>query len=373
MSVIINTTVYTDKGRIREHNEDNFFVNGKTLPSNGMKEVISLQEHSSAACQLLAVCDGMGGEAKGEIASAAAVDALAAFAERLNAYFDSTTALQEQVHVLNRNVLNALAAVEGRGGGTTLTALLLCNGKYRTLNIGDSRIYRLHDGNLHRLTKDDSEVQHMIDMGVLTPDQAANHPRKNVITRYLGIPAEYGEIDASISEPEPLCAGDRFLLCSDGICSVVSSEKLTEQLKRNPAEGSLAEAVALQALEDKTRDNLTAIVVEIISCNETVQKEEHWTTPQAKTPAEKRILPTIILTVAVLIAMLLLVLQFFSSRQATEETSELLSAAPTVISMPSPATPETVSPYKKKPLFPEKTVQPTNVPIIDSEGKQFSL
>lgn len=372
MHIITNTSVYTDKGRIREYNEDNFFVNGKILPPAGLKETIFFQEQSNAACQLLAVCDGMGGEAKGEIASAAAVDALTLFAKCLEECFDSTAALQEQVHELNRSVLNSLATVEGKGGGTTLTALLFCNGKYRTLNIGDSRVYRLHDGSLCQLTKDDSEVQRMVDMGVLTPDQAASHPRKNVITRYLGIPAEYGEIDAAISEPELLRAGDRFLLCSDGVCGVIGPEKLSEQLNKDPTKGSLAEKVALQALEDKTRDNLTAIVVEITSCDETVQKEEHWTVPQAETPGEKRVLLTMILTIVVMLAMLLLVLQLFSHRQITEEICESPSVASTIIPMPSVTIPETVSPYKK-PLFPQKTAKPTNVPIIDSESDQFPL
>lgn len=354
MPVITNIFVYTDKARIREHNEDNFFVNGQTLPPNGLKEVFSLQAQSGAACQLLAVCDGMGGEAKGEIASAAAVDALAAFAERLAECFGSTTALHEQVHELNRSVLNALAAVDGKGGGTTLTALLLCNGEYRTLNIGDSRVYRLHEGNLIQLTRDNSEVQRKIDMGVLTPDQAANHPRKNMVTRYLGIPAEYGEIDATVSEAEPLCVGDRFLLCSDGVCGVVSREKLSEQLKRNPAEGSLAEGVAFQALEDKTRDNLTAVVVEIASCDEKHVQDER-PVPQIKPFSTKRMIPAILLAAAVLIVMLMLAFRGFFHHQQVEVAHESPSVASTEIPVPMVTAPATTSPKENVLFFPGKT------------------
>jgi PPM family protein phosphatase len=142
---------------------------------------------------------------------------------------------------------------------TTLTAILFASGRYCLLNIGDSRTYLLRDGALEQLTRDDSYVQLLVDEGHITQEAAAGHPQRNLVLQALT-----GE---AVMEPAMTVhearAGDRFMLCSDGLSDVVDHGMLAATLGAGDPQESVARLIEL-ALENRTRDNVTAIVADVI-------------------------------------------------------------------------------------------------------------
>src|SRR3954463_720277 len=190
----------SDVGLLREGNEDSGY----------------------ASSHLLAVADGMGGAAAGEEASSVAVAALANLdddepsGDLLEVFGDALGRIEDQ--------LQGLVGAEPRlrGMGTTLTAMLRSGGRMGLVHVGDSRAYLLRGGVLERVTRDHTLVQSLIDSGRLTEPEAATHPQRNVLTRVLD-GAHRTEADLSIRE---IKAGDRVLLCSDGLSGVVSTDTI---------------------------------------------------------------------------------------------------------------------------------------------------
>lgn len=307
---LTKAAVYTDKGLVRLQNQDSYFLNGTVMPVSGQMESVRFMQAYRDECQMFAVCDGMGGEQHGELASATAVEGLQGLYQRLKDVFDSDLALQQEVKQLNRNVVDALSGKEF-GGGTTLVAVLICNGYYRTLHVGDSRAYLLRENHLVQLTKDHSEVQRMVDMGVLTEEQMETHLRKNVITRYLGIPETEGDVQATISSPQPLKTDDRFLLCSDGVCGVVRNPELKELMSAEQSVGALADSIAQQALTNKTRDNLTSMVVQVNAAD----KGTKTSSRSANIPNKGKRIMLLILCVMVLLSGYVVLFKIVTGRE----------------------------------------------------------
>jgi len=209
---------------------------------------------------LWAVADGMGGHAAGDVASRLVVDCLASFSPHEH-ISDSIDCLEDRLIDANRE---CLAMVENdaihQGMGST-AAVLFASGKHCfVLWAGDSRIYRLREGQLERLTEDHSLVQEMYTLGHLTEEEVATHPSANIITRAVGV-AEHLFVDIDYSEV--LC-GDRFLLCSDGL----TRDLRDTDVERLLAEGSPTQACEVLLKEALARgggDNTTVIVVESAS------------------------------------------------------------------------------------------------------------
>lgn len=223
----------TDIGCIREHNEDSLIV----------------------APPLYAVADGMGGHAAGEVASEIAVRTLADLAPTTA----DTEALAQAVVSCNYAVVNA-ARSQGRAGmGTTLTAAILDHERLAIAQVGDSRAYLLHGGIMQQLTRDHSLMADMIEAGELTEDEARLHPQRSVITRALG-----SDID---TEPDlyelNVSAGDRLLLCSDGLSSMVDDDEICKTLQRTRDPQRCASTLVNQAIAAGGHDNVTVIVVDI--------------------------------------------------------------------------------------------------------------
>lgn len=232
----------TDVGAVRELNEDSCTV-------------------VTAPLLMAAVADGMGGHAAGEVASAAAVRAVEDGAAGLAAADGpSLEALGELVHAAHQAVLD-----DGRpGSGTTLTLLCALDataGRWAVANVGDSRVYRRPAGAavLQQLTVDHSAVQLLVDAGELTPEEARVHPRRNVITRALGSPAQLvvdvGEVHAA--------PGDRFLLCSDGLTGELLDEEILALLEDNADPQNAVDALVEAALWRGGRDNVTVVLVQL--------------------------------------------------------------------------------------------------------------
>ncbi len=230
----------TDKGLCRPQNED-YFVN-LTLPKNNF---------------FCAVFDGMGGAAAGEIASRLAGES---FLRVLSEGSDT-----EPSHLLRTAALTANEEIlryrrahpEAEGMGTTVTALLVGDDGVYSLSIGDSRTYRLRSRELQRLTRDDSYVQDLLDRGLITGEEAARHPRRNVITAALGaLPRTLPRVNFFSKQ-----AGDIYLLCTDGLTGMVSEEKIKNVLmQRMPPEETVGYLLAA-ANEGGGRDNITAALL----------------------------------------------------------------------------------------------------------------
>jgi PPM family protein phosphatase len=238
MSLALRYTVQSDVGLLREGNEDSAY----------------------AGPHLLAIADGMGGHAAGEVASAVAIATLAPLdadttgVDMLQALADAIAAANAEL----RQIAEADPTTEGMG--TTLTALLWSGDEVALCHIGDSRAYLLRDGVFHQITHDHTLVQSLVDEGRLTPEAAASHPQRSLVMRALqsSVPAEP---DLAMLKAQ---VGDRFLLCSDGLSDVVSDETvhktLTELTDLNEAVSQLVDL----AIRSGGPDNITCVLADVV-------------------------------------------------------------------------------------------------------------
>ena len=213
-----------------------------------------------AGPRLLAVADGMGGHAAGEVASAVAIASIAPLDEDVPGA-DLLAALQEGARAANAHLRDLVSGDGGlQGMGTTLVALLFSGGRVGLLHVGDSRCYLLRDGDLSQITHDHTLVQALVDEGRISEADASTHPQRSVITRVLDGRDDV-EFDLSVREAR---AGDRYLVCSDGLTGPVASlESLREALLIEDPQASVDRLVQL-ALRGGGPDNVTAIVADVV-------------------------------------------------------------------------------------------------------------
>jgi len=207
---------------------------------------------------LVAVADGMGGHAGGEIASKIAIMALR---ERQNNVAKSDEILLDITTVIDQTISEKSKALpELSGMGTTLTALHLIGESVELLHVGDSRCYAFSGGKLTQLSYDHTVMQELIDQGRLTPSEAINHPQRSLLTQALmgdsGIETVLKEF--------PVKIGDQFLLCSDGLSSVLSDLEISKILKKQSGQ-ELVETLVEEVKAKGAPDNVTIIVVEVIA------------------------------------------------------------------------------------------------------------
>ena len=203
------------------------------------------------------VADGMGGHAAGEVASRILVDTARAVLAPDTVY--SEQILREVVLQANRAMLEAIQQhPEYTGMGTTATLFHREGGQGYWAHVGDSRLYLLHQDCLQQITRDHSLVSDLVDNGSITPAEARVHPRRNVLTRAVGVEADLTVDTGSF----PLQSGDMVLLCSDGLTTVLSDTAIQQILQDDPAEDK-ADALVKNALAAQSHDNITAIVVMI--------------------------------------------------------------------------------------------------------------
>lgn len=203
---------------------------------------------------LWAVADGMGGHENGEWASAQITETL----ERLIVPEDfdaACTAIADAVHQANAAIF-AEAQTRGVRMGSTVVVIYLHDGRFALFWVGDSRGYVLRDGTLHQLTRDHSQVQAMVDKGLITPEEAAGHPMGHVLARAVGVQSGL-ELDVIADDAEP---GDVFLLCSDGLTARLSDDDLAVMLSDRASQETLDRMIAT-TLERGAPDNVTAILV----------------------------------------------------------------------------------------------------------------
>jgi len=231
---------------VRSGNEDSFFA------------------EANAHRGVFMVADGMGGHAAGEVASEMAVQIVARALLQLESVVqpDAVDRTAQSLRDANRAIYDRMLAENDKQGmGTTASVLLMSDGRYLIGQIGDSRIYMLRDGALIQLTKDHSYVQEQVDAGLLTPEQARYHPYSNVITRCVGA-GESVEPDLYAGEVKP---GDVFLVASDGLTGMVDDRRLQQILLARSGPGRIVDSLIAEANGRGGLDNITAIVVQVVS------------------------------------------------------------------------------------------------------------
>src|SRR6267154_335547 len=225
----------TDTGRQRRANEDSLL----------------------ARSPLFVVADGMGGAQAGEVASRIAVES---FQLGLAEALAPERALAERAQEANARIHElSHANAEQAGMGTTLTAVYVGEHDVAIAHGGDSRAYCLRDGELLRLTDDHSLVDELMRQGRLTPEEAIEHPQRSVITRALG-PEGTVEVDTRSFQAR---AGDVYLLCSDGLTTMLAEQQIADLLLANPALRAAGEALIAAANEAGGRDNITVLLMRL--------------------------------------------------------------------------------------------------------------
>lgn len=236
MSLVLRYAARSDRGLVRANNEDSVY----------------------AGARLLALADGMGGHAAGEVASQLVIAALA--------HLDDDEPGGDLLSQLNAAVHEGNSAIAGHveadpdleGMGTTLTAILFAGNRLGLVHVGDSRGYLLRDGELTQITKDDTFVQTLVDEGRITADEAHSHPQRSLIMRAL----TGHEVEPTLTVREAH-AGDRYLLCSDGLSDPVSFDTILEALQI-PDVTESADRLIEMALRGGGPDNVTVVVADVV-------------------------------------------------------------------------------------------------------------
>ena len=247
----------------RPVNQDNYMLGNLYAP----QDHADLRNNAQGKTDhpfFVAVADGMGGEASGEKASFETVRVLAAVSNRLRNDFESNKRIvHDSVLQANDAICNVMRNENIRSMGSTVVTLLLQDDKCSYTNLGDSRLYMLRNGELVQLTKDHTEGQAMVDAHVLTEEQLKTHPSRNRLSRHLGILREDMMIDTPVYPDITLQDNDKFLICSDGVCGVLSKEEMSKILSMSATTVAKAEILVASSIDAGSRDNVTALVVEI--------------------------------------------------------------------------------------------------------------
>jgi serine/threonine protein phosphatase PrpC len=232
----IRVGVRTDIGRSRTRNEDAYLVHDPVF----------------------AVADGMGGHRGGDVASNLALESLQANEEGSTA--QDFRDLVEQIKSANQRVLERGEADRNlRGMGTTLTAILAADGKAHVAHVGDSRAYMLRDGKLQQLTEDHTLVQRMVREGRLTEEEARSHQQRSVVTRALGVDENIPVDELTLDLKE----GDRLLLCTDGLSSMVRNDTIQDILASESDPQKAADRLVEEANQAGGDDNITVVLLEV--------------------------------------------------------------------------------------------------------------
>ena len=245
----IDASVQTDKGCVREINEDSGRMARPSDPAL-----------LAAKGTLLVVADGMGGHSAGEVASQMAAEIVSRLYYETRA--EPGAALKHAVEEANRRIHEAAAADEAKHGmGTTCTALALCGGRAYAAHVGDSRLYMLRGKQLYQLSEDHSAVNEMVKLGIITKEQARTHEDKNVILRALGTTPE---VEVLVLEPFAVREGDQYLLCSDGLYDLVPDDELASVLSGAEDVHAAGERLIALARERGGHDNITVGIIAIM-------------------------------------------------------------------------------------------------------------
>lgn len=239
MTLHLRYAAKSNVGMVRKENEDSGF----------------------AGRRLLAVADGMGGHAAGELASSTAIATLAELDSEDLTFEEVVPALKDAIETSAERIAQFILADPARAGmGTTMTAIAWRSGRIVVIHVGDSRAYLLRDGQLHQLTRDHTYVQSLVDAGRITEEEARRHPKRNLLMRAID-GNDVPESEPSIREAQ---AGDRYLLCTDGLSGVVTDAEIERVLAVVPDPTAAVTDLVELALEAGAPDNVTVVVADVV-------------------------------------------------------------------------------------------------------------
>lgn len=232
----------TDTGKVRQQNQDAYYFHVKDREA------------------LILVCDGMGGAKAGNIASRMAAETFVSVVEQTDG--QPAERLNSGLEAANRAVFRtAIENSDCFGMGTTLVAALVCGRLAHIVNVGDSRAYHIKETGIRQITRDHSVVEDMVARGDITPEEARQHPRKNLITRALGAePQVRGDLFELDLEP-----GDAILLCSDGLSNQLSDQEMLYEVLHGGAHESCCQRLVDIVLGRGAPDNTTAVLLSMES------------------------------------------------------------------------------------------------------------
>lgn len=261
--VTLEIAAVTDIGQKRSSNQDNFYVNGcyidhYNIAAERFDAVDSLKTH------VLAVCDGMGGQADGDVAAMIGVSTISDYAERLEA----SDTCDAAAHVAGRMVREANSRILKRGRdngkkmGSTVSMLVISSQYVYACNLGDSEIYHKNQYGIERLSKPQTFAQELVDLGAISEDQASRSYIRNQLSQYLGMENLRGlkpnENETAIRN------GDILLICSDGISDVLPNHSIYASLSSTRPVRDIADALIEKALRKGSGDNLTVVIARVL-------------------------------------------------------------------------------------------------------------
>lgn len=237
----------TDKGKVRKENQDSYIIE-------------NCDKRNSV---VISICDGMGGAKAGDLASQLACKAFVSGV--YEALLSPKVFTESYEKILKSSCADANGVVYEYSGfdpnyngmGTTLVGGIITRRKAHIVNVGDSRAYHLSKHGIYQITKDHSYVNELVAMGAIKPEEAATHPKKNIITRALGVD---NAVEADYYTME-LNRGDCILLCSDGLSNMVSDAEIHEIYKMNKKPEYICKTLMNMTLERGARDNVSVVVV----------------------------------------------------------------------------------------------------------------
>ncbi|CAM5786775.1 PP2C family protein-serine/threonine phosphatase [Cellulomonas persica] len=256
MTVALRYAARSDVGLVRSNNQDSAY----------------------AGPHLLMVADGMGGHAGGDVASSVAVATFAPLDEESHGPDDALDELEGALEEAREEIKARSGAEPDLAGmGTTVTAILRAGNKLAMVHLGDSRGYLLRDGVLTQVTTDHTFVQHLVDIGRITPAEAEHHPQRSVVMRVLGDFEADLTPDLSVREAR---VGDRWLLCSDGLSGFVSAQTIETTMRELTDLDSCADRLVQLALRGGGGDNVTVVLADVIELDDVADGDAPGTAPQ---------------------------------------------------------------------------------------------
>ena len=248
----------THIGNIREENQDNFYIDGKT--ASGENETIAGVLESEKS--IVAVCDGMGGEANGKLAAKLTADNVAQIDEKSKAdeSADMGEFILKQINLANDEVYQ-MALKAGESGGSTINIAFIDGKTLTSYNLGDSRTYICTNKELKQLSRDHTTVADMVRMKFLTEEEAKNHPRRNQLNQFVGVSTKRFKLEPHISDPIELLDGDMILICSDGLTDMCEKPEIIAIMSSGKELKEIADDLVQNALDNGGHDNITVMLL----------------------------------------------------------------------------------------------------------------
>lgn len=255
--MVIEYAAKTHCGFVRENNEDNFWINGCYKEKTECKkyEICGREQDSEFA---VAVCDGMGGEENGEIAALYAVESM-----KSCRYLQFKDNAFENIRLANEKICDDISKNNGKRSGAAIAALYIDEQRAFGCNVGDCRIYRYLDGKLELLSRDHTRAQSMVQLGIMTREEADKSKEKHRLTQYLGIFEHEMIIEPDYMEWQ-IQEGEMYLLCSDGLTDMLWDAEIEMILSEQESPQELCTRLVEEALASGGKDNVTVILLRIL-------------------------------------------------------------------------------------------------------------